>query len=58
MRNGLVPVFCDVKEDDYTIDVSKIENLITDQTVAIVRYMYTEICVMWKELIESLKSTV
>ena len=22
VRNGLVPVFCDVKEDDYTIDVS------------------------------------
>lgn len=45
VRNGLVPVFCDVKEDDYTIDVSKIENLITDQTVAIVPvHVYGNMC--------------
>ena len=36
-RNGLVPVFCDVNPDDYTIDVNKIESLITEKTVAIVR---------------------
>ena len=28
VRNGLVPVFCDVKEDDYTIDTKKMEELI------------------------------
>lgn len=44
IRNGLVPVFCDVGED-YTIDVSKIENLITEQTVAIVPvHVYGNIC--------------
>ena len=36
VRNNLTPVFCDVKEDDYTIDESKIEELITDKTCAIV----------------------
>ncbi len=36
VRNGLKPVFCDVHEQDLTIDVSLIENLITDKTVAIV----------------------
>ena len=45
VRNGLVPVFCDVKEDDYTIDVNKIESLITDQTVAIVPvHVYGNMC--------------
>lgn len=45
VRNELIPVFCDVKEDDYTIDVSKIENLITDQTVAIVPvHVYGNMC--------------
>lgn len=33
--NGLRPVFCDIKESDCTIDESKIENLITDKTVAV-----------------------
>ena len=33
---GHTPVFCDINEDDYNIDVSKIEALITDKTVAIV----------------------
>lgn len=45
VRNGLVPVFCDVNEDDYTIDVTKIEALITDQTVAIVPvHVYGNLC--------------
>ena len=35
IRNGLKPVFCDIKETDYTIDPDKIEELITDRTVAI-----------------------
>lgn len=33
--NGLTPVFCDIKEDDYTIDEDKIEALINDKTSAI-----------------------
>lgn len=45
VRNGLKPVFCDIREDDYTIDVSKIEQLITDRTVAIVPvHVYGNIC--------------
>ena len=44
-RNGLVPVFCDINEYDYTIDVSKIEALITEKTVAIVPvHVYGNIC--------------
>lgn len=44
-RNGLVPVFCDVNEEDYTIDVTKIEELITDKTVAIVPvHVYGNLC--------------
>ena len=45
VRNGLVPVFCDVNDEDYTIDVNKIEALITDKTVAIVPvHVYGNIC--------------
>ena len=45
VRNGLVPVFCDIKEDDYTIDVQKLEKLITDNTVAIVPvHVYGNMC--------------
>lgn len=35
VRNGLTPVFCDIKKTDYTIDPQKIENCITDKTSAI-----------------------
>ncbi|MBQ2642467.1 MAG: DegT/DnrJ/EryC1/StrS family aminotransferase [Eubacterium sp.] len=45
VRNNLVPVFCDIREDDYTMDVSKIEALITDKTVAILPvHVYGNIC--------------
>lgn len=45
VRNGLVPVFCDINEQEYTIDVKKIEDLITDRTVAIVPvHVYGNIC--------------
>ena len=44
-RNGLVPVFVDVKEDDYTINPELIENAITDKTVAIVAtHVYGFMC--------------
>ena len=44
VRNGLKPIFCDVK-DDFTIDESKIEELITENTVAIVPvHVYGNIC--------------
>lgn len=45
VRNGLNPVFCDVNKDDYTIDTTKIEALITDKTCAIVPvHVYGNIC--------------
>ena len=45
VRNNLVPVFCDINEDDYTIDTNKIEELITDNTVAIVPvHVYGNMC--------------
>ncbi|MCC5894482.1 MAG: DegT/DnrJ/EryC1/StrS family aminotransferase [Alkalibacterium sp.] len=45
VRNGLTPVFCDIKESDYTIDETKIEALITDKTSAIVPvHVYGNIC--------------
>ncbi len=45
VRNGLIPVFCDINEYDYTIDINKIEALITDRTVAIVPvHVYGNIC--------------
>ena len=45
VRNGLVPVFCDIKEDDYTLDVACLEKLITDQTVAILPvHVYGNVC--------------
>ena len=44
-RNGLVPVFADINEDDYTIDPDSIEKLITEKTVAIVPiHVYGNIC--------------
>ena len=45
VRNGLTPVFCDINPDTYTIDVDKIESLITDKISAIVPvHVYGNIC--------------
>lgn len=45
IRNGLVPVFCDINNMDYTMDVTKIEALITEKTVAIVPvHVYGNLC--------------
>ena len=45
VRNRLVPIFCDINDRDYTIDVDKIEELITDKTVAIVPvHVYGNMC--------------
>ncbi len=45
VRNGLTPVFCDVNPEDYTIDVTKIEELITDKTSAIIPvHVYGNVC--------------
>lgn len=45
VRNRLKPVFCDIKMSDYTIDEEKIEELITEKTVAILPvHVYGNIC--------------
>lgn len=45
VRNELTPVFCDINPNDFTIDVTKIESLITDKTSAIVPvHVYGNIC--------------
>lgn len=44
-RNGLVPVFCDINPEDFTIDVDKIESLITEKTCAIIPvHVYGNLC--------------
>jgi len=45
VRNGLKPVFCDINLNDFTMDVSKLESLITDKTSAIIPvHVYGNIC--------------
>lgn len=45
IRNRLKPVFCDVKLEDGTIDEDKIEDLITENTVAIIPvHVYGNVC--------------
>ena len=45
VRNGLTPVFCDINPRDYTMDVDKIEALITEKTSAILPvHVYGNIC--------------
>ncbi|MBO4367600.1 MAG: DegT/DnrJ/EryC1/StrS family aminotransferase [Clostridia bacterium] len=45
VRNGFVPVFCDVRPDDYTMDAGRIEELITEKTAAILPvHVYGNLC--------------
>ena len=45
IRSGMTPIFCDIKLNDFTIDESKIEELITEKTVAILPvHVYGNIC--------------
>ncbi|WP_432205365.1 DegT/DnrJ/EryC1/StrS family aminotransferase (plasmid) [Cetobacterium somerae] len=45
VRNGLKPIFCDINKDDYTLDVDKIESLITENTSAILPvHVYGHVC--------------
>ena len=45
VRKGCTPVFCDIREDNYTMDPAKIEALITDKTVAIMPvHVYGNMC--------------
>lgn len=45
VRNGLIPVFCDINPNDYTINIEQLESLITDRTSAIVPvHVYGNVC--------------
>ena len=45
VRNGLNPVFCDINPVDFTIDVNKLEAMITDKTCAIMPvHVYGNVC--------------
>lgn len=45
VKTGNIPVFCDINAKDYTIDVDKIEKLITKKTVAILPvHVYGNVC--------------
>ena len=45
VRNGLVPVFCDIDPKTYCLDATRLEALITDKTVAIVPvHVYGNLC--------------
>ena len=45
VRNGLKPVFCDVKAEDGTLDETKLEQLVTEKTVAILPvHVYGNVC--------------
>ncbi|MCI8948463.1 MAG: DegT/DnrJ/EryC1/StrS family aminotransferase [Lachnospiraceae bacterium] len=45
VRNGLTPVFCDIRADDYTLDFEKLESLITERTSAIIPvHVYGNLC--------------
>ena len=45
VRNGLTPVFCDIDPENFTIDTSKLEALVTEKTSAIVPvHVYGNVC--------------
>lgn len=45
VRNGLKPVFCDINSENYTLDVEKIEGLISKKTSAIIPvHVYGNVC--------------
>lgn len=54
-RCGLVPVFCDIEPEFYTMDPEKIEELITEKTVAIAPvHVYGNLC-DWRRIGEIAK---
>jgi dTDP-4-amino-4,6-dideoxygalactose transaminase len=45
VRNGLQPVFCDIDPYTYTMDINKLERLVTDRTCAIMPvHVYGNVC--------------
>lgn len=48
VRNGLTPVFCDINPENFTMDVSKMEALITEKRPPSYRCTCMDKCVRWK----------
>lgn len=45
VRNGLTPVFCDIDPETYNLDASRLEDLITERTTAILPvHVYGTVC--------------
>lgn len=45
VRNGLIPVFCDIDPETFTLDADKLEQLITERTSAIIPvHVYGTVC--------------
>ncbi|MCL2257942.1 MAG: DegT/DnrJ/EryC1/StrS family aminotransferase [Candidatus Bathyarchaeota archaeon] len=45
MRNGLTPVFCDINEKNYTVNVDSLERLINEKTCAVLPvHIYGNVC--------------
>lgn len=45
VRRGCTPVFCDIRDDDYTMDAGRLESLITERTSAILPvHVYGNLC--------------
>ena len=45
VRNGCTPVFADIREEDYTLDPDRVEELITEKTTAILPvHVYGNLC--------------
>ena len=55
VKNGLIPVFVDVEEGTYCIDISKIKKLITKKTKAIVAPHLMGNIVDWGEIKKIIK---
>ena len=55
VRNGLIPVFADVREGTYCIDESQIKSLITKKTRAILAPNLLGNLVNWKKILPILK---
>lgn len=45
VRNGLIPVFCDIDPETFTLDPKKLEQLVTERTSAIIPvHVYGTVC--------------
>lgn len=58
VHNGLTPVFCDVDSETFTMDTTKLEELINDKPVQFFQYMFMVMFAILKKLNVLQKSMV